>query len=258
MTERRQFPSGDCLLLRDYMPRGFIDAVPFLFCKAHIIGFRNFFETRGVCRTDDGLHAGRMPQYPGYRRRTFRDAMSFADRFQLFIENLIFRIVREDAVKIAVMERGPCLQSDIIETHIIQEPAVPVGCPREWCVGLQSAADDFRLCRTELHLVCDQLLIGVSLYIVELHGVEIAQAEVPYLSRLFQPVECFRNFSGVHQGVRSVEHEQVEVIGAEALEDAIDGIDDMFFGQVIVFNVLSRSMAVSYAAFALKDDVLTP
>src|SRR5690625_1234361 len=116
-----------------------------------------------------------MPQYPGYRRRTFRDAMSFADRFQLFIENLIFRIVREDAVKIAVMERGPCLQSDIIETHIIQETAVPVGCPREWCVGLQSAADDFRLCRTELHLVCDQLLIGVSLYIVELHG-EIGRA----------------------------------------------------------------------------------
>src|SRR5699024_12324811 len=97
---------------------------------------------------------------------------------------------------------------------------------------------------------------GLILNIVGRVCSEVARAEMPHISRLFQPFERFRNLFGFHQSVRSVEHEQVEVIGAEALEDTVDGSDDMLSGQIIVFNVLSRRLAVPYAAFALKDDVV--
>ena len=67
-----------------------------------------------------------------------------------------------------------------------------------------------------------------------------------HLARAFQVVEGFGDLLRVGQRVGAVQHEQVEVIGFQALEDGVHRAQDVGFGMVVSNGV---SVARFNAAF---------
>src|SRR5690625_933033 len=150
-----------------------------------------------------------------------------SDVFEHIVQCLILRIIHDDAVEVAVMERRPCLQGDVMKTGMIKQAPITVCSTLERRIGLHAAVDHMRCTGAELDLVRDEFMVRVLLDEVELSGMEVAEAEMPHFTALMQIIESFRNFPRFHQCIRPVEHEYIQIIRTETLEDAVDGIQYM-------------------------------
>ena len=124
------------------------------------------------------------------------------------------------------------MDGDLLESAIVENAAVVVDRVRELGVGRDATVDHAGVGDAELELVGLQLHGQTGLEKLDLAGVEVAYAEISDAATIVKFIEGFGDFLGFDQGVRSVEEEDVEIIGGESLEDSVDGVEDVGLREV--------------------------
>src|SRR6185295_2516428 len=106
--------------LRQLISCGQIDLVPFLASKGNIGCLTGILYPVWVGSAKDGLHVGRMAQEPGNCNRSIRHALDCCERVDFLVEFEELRVIQEDTFKEAILEWRPGLNSNIIQTAVIQ------------------------------------------------------------------------------------------------------------------------------------------
>ena len=119
------------------------------------------------------------------------------------------------------------------EAAVVQQLPVPVGGVGELGVGAEAVVDEAGNLQAELHLVHQQALAQAGLEELQLAGVEIADAEVLHFPGGLQLVKGLPHLLRLHQSVGPVEQEQVQVVGAQAPQDAVYAVQDVLLGEVV-------------------------
>ena len=86
----------------------------------------------------------------------------------------------------------------------------------------------------ELELVRDDRLLDVTAQQLDLARCVVRDPERPHLARGVQVGERARDLLGLDEGVGAVQQQDVEVVGAQGLERALDGRDEVLVREVEV------------------------
>ena len=111
-----------------------------------------------------------------------------------------------------------------MEAAIVQHAAVAAHGAGGGHVDLHALRDHGAVGDGELQLVGDDGHGQVFLQQRHLVGVLVGDAEVVDLAGRLEGGEGLGDLDGIHQRVGAVEQQRVEVVDAQALEDAVDGI----------------------------------
>ena len=86
----------------------------------------------------------------------------------------------------------------------------------------------------ELQLVGDDGLLHILLQQLDLHLALVANSEMPDFPVCMQDCERLCNLLGLHQRVRAMQQQYINVLRLQPLKAAVYGIQNMFFGKVKV------------------------
>ncbi len=231
--------------LRQLVPGCQVDLVPFLAGESHVGSLAGVFDPLGVGGADDGLHAGGVAQDPGDGDGGVGHAVGCCDLIDLLVEFGELGVVEEHALEEAILERRPGLDRDVVQAAVIQDGAVADDGLVDFHIYIDAGVDHAGVGDAELELVEDELLLDELLEKLDLHGILVANAKVLDLATGFEDVKSFGNLLRFDEGVGAVKQEHVNVIGAQALEAAIHGFEDVLFGEV--------EAALADAAFGLEE-----
>ena len=100
-----------------------------------------------------------MAQKPGNRNGSIRHALVCRDRIDFLVEFGELRVIQEDTFKEAILEWGPGLNSNIIQTAIIQNTAISVDGAVNLHVHIDSRVDHASIGDTKLELIEEDFLL---------------------------------------------------------------------------------------------------
>ncbi|CDN44413.1 hypothetical protein BN871_EU_00280 [Paenibacillus sp. P22] len=237
-----------CFFLRKDIACCAEDGVPFLARESDVGGLDAVLQTLDVHRADDRLHAGRMAQNPGDGDRRVADAVLRRDLVDLLVQLGELVAAEEDAFEESVLERRPRLDRDVMQTAEVEDAAVAVHGRSVLHVDVEALGDHRGVRDAQLQLVGYDRLLYIFLQQLDLHRILVGDAEVADLAGALQQVERLCDLFRLDERIRTVEQQRVQVIGLQALQDGVDGIQDMLLGEV--------EHAGTDAAFGLQDEVL--
>ena len=107
--------------------------------------------------------------------------------------------------------------------------------------------------RMQLDLIRDQRKTAGQQ--VELHGGEVGHAEVTHLSHQLQVRERLGHHVGVHQRIRTVEHQQIELLHLQVAQRMLDTADDVCKRGVVVLQAVRRPMVRRQADTAFAGEL---
>ena len=144
-----------------------------------------------------------------------------------------FLVSDVDALEHAVEERRPCLYSHFLQSAIFDHAAVPAAARIITDIHIEPCVNGGAVGHGILYLVHAQGLCQAAVQQLYLHGIMVADAKGADFSGLFQDVESLRHLLRLHQRVRAVQQQDVDVIGLKALQAAVHGLQYVFLGKVI-------------------------
>ena len=228
---------------------GAIDLVPLWAGEFDFAGGGDFLDSSGVSCAEDRLDFGRVALDPGDGEASLRDAVFGADFVHHLVQLFELRIVDEGALEEAELEGRPGLNRDLFESAVLEDAAVAVDSVVPLHVDRDAVVDHSGVHDAELELVGDDRHGERRLEQFHLGRVEVAHAKVTDFALGFELDEGLGDLFGLHQGVGAVEEKTVNVVGVEAGENFVDGLENIFFAEV--------EKAISDATFALEDDLVS-
>ena len=214
------------------MSRGQVEAVPLVARQRDVGGARNFEHAVVIHGADDGLHTGGVAQNPRRRDGGLGDVIFGADFAERPVEvGIALVVVHKRAL--AALERRPRLNGEVVHAAVVKDVAVAVNRAVGVHVRLHAAGNDIGKRDGELDLVGEQLLLHIFFEQLNLRGLVVGHAESAHLALLLQLVKGFGDLLRLHQRVGAVQKQHVEIFGAEPLQNAVNGADDVVIGQVV-------------------------
>lgn len=104
--------------------------------------------------------------------------------------------------------------------------------------------------RRDLQLVGDQREGQTGLQQLELAGGEVGDPSMLDLARLLEGDKGIRHFVCVHQGIRAVDQQQIQMVGAELLQRGLGAGDDVPLAGVVMIESVLRVGSEGDAALA--------
>ena len=159
-----------------------------------------------------------MAQDPRHRSSCRADSVAFSHLAEHLIELwIVIQVSHNHALKKAVLKWRPCLEGDSTKSGIVEEIAGTVDALGQHGVHRHPSIHQGRVSHAELHLIQGQLLMNTTLQQLQLHGIGIGKAECTYLARFLQPVKGFCHFLWLHQRIRPMQQQYIQVIRLQPL-----------------------------------------
>ena len=120
-----------------------------------------------------------------------------------------------------------------MKSGIIQYTPIPVRRAIRGHIDLQSACNHIGNRDTELQLIDNQRLLYVFLQQFNLHWLVVGYAEVPYLPFLEQLLKSFCHFLRLHQSIRAMQQQCIQIVRAQSAQNSIHRGNNMLLGKII-------------------------
>src|SRR5262249_13461275 len=89
-------------------------------------------------------------------------------------------------------------------------------------IEIETVSDQLTMREAQLDLIDDQRLPNVPLQKLDLSGRVVAHTEVAHLPCAMQLIERLRDLFRLHERIRAMKQQDVQPVGAQALQAAFD------------------------------------
>lgn len=111
---------------------------------------------------------------------------------------------------------------------------------------------ELRLLQRKLHLIENKRLLHIFFQQFNLHGHQVADTEMTYLTCLFKHIESLCDLLRIKQQIRSVQQQRIQIFYIQTAQAVIDTGQNIFFCPVKFISVKAQS------ALALDINILAP
>ncbi len=174
-----------------------------------------------------------MPHDPRHGDGIGRHLVFFRQAVHDLVQLREFLVSDVDALEHAVEERRPRLYSHFLQSAIFNHAAVPAAARLITDIHIEPCINGRAVGHGILNLVDAQGLRQAAVQQLYLHGIMVADAKGADFSGLFQDIESLRHLLRLHQRVRAVQQQDVDVVRAKPLQAAVHGFQYMFLRKIV-------------------------
>ena len=227
-----------------------IDLVPLRARELKLLAARQIAHALRIGGANDGLDARRVAADPRHSNGGVGYAALIGDAIDNLVELRILGAAQKGALKEAVLERRPRLHGNVFQAAVVQRAAIAHHCSRIAHVHMHAGINHGRERHTELQLIEEQLLRHRALQQLYLVWVLVADAEGAHFAGALQAAKGRCHFRRLHQCIRAVQQQHIQIVSAQALEAAIHRRQNVRLAEI--------KLALANAALALQHHLVAP
>ena len=139
-------------------------------------------------------------------------------------------------MKKPALERRPCLDGDVVQAAVVEDAQVSADrLVERGHVHRDALGDDRGVGDRQLHLIGHQGLPDVALEQNSIWpGVWLETPNARTLPAACSSSKAFATSSGSTRGIGAMQQQDVDVVGVQGLQGALDALDDVGVGEVEV------------------------
>ena len=153
-----------------------------------------------------------MAQNPRRCNRGITDTVFFGQHADFLIQVRVLVASKETSLPCRHLERRPRLKRNIVEPAVVEQTSVVVNRARRLHIDFHAVGNKIGNRNAELYLIDNERLADIFLQERDLHRLVVGNAEIVDLSALKENIKRRGNFFRVHERVRAVEQQKIEVI----------------------------------------------